>query len=79
MPATYAQRWLALALLTATQFIIVLDVAIVNVALPSIQVGPRLLARRTCSGSRARTPSPSAASSCSAAARPTCSGVDASS
>jgi EmrB/QacA subfamily drug resistance transporter len=37
MPATYAQRWLALALLTATQFIIVLDVAIVNVALPSIQ------------------------------------------
>ena len=43
MPATYAQRWLALALLTATQFIIVLDVAIVNVALPSIQRRPRLL------------------------------------
>ena len=31
------RRWAALALLTATQFMIVLDVAIVNVALPSIQ------------------------------------------
>ena len=31
------RRWLALVLLTATQFIVVLDVAIVNVALPSIQ------------------------------------------
>ena len=30
-------RWLALALLTVTQFMIVLDVAIVNVALPAIQ------------------------------------------
>ena len=30
-------KWLALALLCATQFIIVLDIAIVNVALPSIQ------------------------------------------
>ena len=32
------KKWLALALLCATQFIIVLDIAIVNVALPSIQV-----------------------------------------
>jgi EmrB/QacA subfamily drug resistance transporter len=32
------RRWLALILLCATQFIIVLDVAIVNVALPSIAV-----------------------------------------
>jgi len=31
------RRWLALALLTVTQFMIVLDVAIVNVALPAIQ------------------------------------------
>jgi EmrB/QacA subfamily drug resistance transporter len=31
------RRWLALALLAATQFMVVLDVAIVNVALPSIQ------------------------------------------
>src|SRR5829696_1148642 len=30
------RRWLALILLCATQFIIVLDIAIVNVALPSI-------------------------------------------
>ena len=45
MPVNHAHRWLALALLTATQFIIVLDVAIVNVALPSIQHRPRLLAQ----------------------------------
>lgn len=32
-----SRRWLALVLLCATQFILVLDVAIVNVALPSIQ------------------------------------------
>jgi EmrB/QacA subfamily drug resistance transporter len=32
------RRWLALILLCATQFIIVLDVAIVNVALPSIAI-----------------------------------------
>ncbi len=32
------KKWLALGLLCATQFIIVLDIAIVNVALPSIQV-----------------------------------------
>jgi EmrB/QacA subfamily drug resistance transporter len=32
------RKWLALALLCAVQFMVVLDVAIVNVALPSIQV-----------------------------------------
>ena len=47
------RRGLALALLAVAQFIVVLDAAIVNVALPS--------------------PSPSAASCCSAAAWPTCS------
>jgi EmrB/QacA subfamily drug resistance transporter len=31
------KRWLALALLSAVQFMVVLDIAIVNVALPSIQ------------------------------------------
>src|SRR4051812_49490464 len=31
-------RWLALALLCLVQFMVVLDIAIVNVALPSIQV-----------------------------------------
>ena len=32
------RRWFALALLCTVQFMVVLDVAIVNVALPSIQV-----------------------------------------
>src|SRR4051794_29835107 len=32
------RRWLALALLCVVQFMVVLDVAIVNVALPSIKV-----------------------------------------
>src|ERR1700754_965350 len=37
-PQTYPQdkKWLALALLAAAQFVVVLDAAIVNVALPSI-------------------------------------------
>ena len=38
MVATERQKWLALALLCAVQFMVVLDIAIVNVALPSIQV-----------------------------------------
>ena len=32
------RKWLALALLSVVQFMVVLDLAIVNVALPSIQV-----------------------------------------
>src|SRR6478735_10159880 len=32
-----SRRWLALALIVAAQFMVVLDVAIVNVALPSIK------------------------------------------
>jgi EmrB/QacA subfamily drug resistance transporter len=35
---TERRRWLALALLSAVQFMVVLDIAVVNVALPSIQV-----------------------------------------
>jgi hypothetical protein len=31
------KRWFALALLSAVQFMVVLDIAIVNVALPSIK------------------------------------------
>jgi hypothetical protein len=31
------RRWLALAVIVAAQFMVVLDVAIVNVALPSIK------------------------------------------
>src|SRR3989442_4900313 len=37
MVATDRRKWLALALLSAVQFMVVLDIAIVNVALPSIQ------------------------------------------
>jgi EmrB/QacA subfamily drug resistance transporter len=38
MIATERRKWLALALLCAVQFMVILDIAIVNVALPSIQV-----------------------------------------
>src|SRR5438874_8333079 len=38
MAASEQRKWLALALLSAVQFMVVLDIAIVNVALPSIQV-----------------------------------------
>ena len=38
MVASSQKKWLALALLSAVQFMVVLDIAIVNVALPSIQV-----------------------------------------
>ena len=37
-PEVGRRRWLALAVIVAAQFMVVLDVAIVNVALPSIQV-----------------------------------------
>ena len=37
MVASARRKWLALALLCAVQFMVVLDIAIVNVALPSIQ------------------------------------------
>src|SRR5204863_2632275 len=37
MVATERRRWLGLALLSAVQFMVVLDIAIVNVALPSIK------------------------------------------
>src|SRR6476659_6127698 len=36
MSASTDRRWLALALLAAAQFVVVLDASIVNVALPSI-------------------------------------------
>src|SRR5437016_1235246 len=38
MVASDRRKWLALALLSVVQFMVVLDIAIVNVALPSIQV-----------------------------------------
>src|ERR671921_773843 len=38
MVASERRKWLALALLSAVQFMVVLDIAIVNVALPSIKI-----------------------------------------
>src|SRR5881394_3295945 len=38
MIETHSKKWLALALLSAVQFMVVLDMAIVNVALPSIKI-----------------------------------------
>src|SRR5437899_12610118 len=38
MVASHRRKWLALALLSAVQFMVVLDIAVVNVALPSIKV-----------------------------------------
>jgi hypothetical protein len=38
MVASDRRKWLALALLSVVQFMVVLDIAIVNVALHSIQV-----------------------------------------
>ena len=37
MVATADRRWSALALIVTAQFMVILDVAIVNVALPSIK------------------------------------------
>src|SRR5207237_2420818 len=38
MVALHRRKWLALALLSAVQFMVVLDIAVVNVALPSIKL-----------------------------------------
>src|SRR4029079_6769678 len=38
MAATERRKWLALALLSAVPFMVILDIAIVNVALPSIKI-----------------------------------------
>ncbi len=38
MVASDRKKWFALALILAVQFMVILDVAIVNVALPSIQL-----------------------------------------
>src|SRR5438309_6899401 len=38
MVASDRRKWLALALLSVVQFMVVLDIAIVNVALPSIKI-----------------------------------------
>ena len=43
MPSSTTNKWLALALLAAAQFVVVLDASIVNVALPSIGSRSELL------------------------------------
>ena len=62
-PSSDNKRWLALAVIVAAQFMVVLDVAIVNVALPSIK-NDLASHRRACSGSLPPMRSSSAACSC---------------
>jgi hypothetical protein len=50
LPPKADRRWAALALIVTAQFMVILDVAIVNVALAVDQVGPRTSPRRTSSG-----------------------------
>ena len=52
---TRDSRWLALVVLCAGMLMIILDQTIVNVALPAIQDGPRVLRRRPGVG-RQRVP-----------------------
>ena len=63
-----SNKWLVLVLVCLAQFMVVLDATIVNVALPSIQRGLRLLRPPTCSGSSTPTRWSSAASCCWAGA-----------
>ena len=49
------RRWKALAVLGVAYLMVVLDISIVNVALPSIQDGSRLLDRGPPVGRRAAT------------------------
>ena len=66
-------RWAALALIVTAQFMVILDVAIVNVALPSIKSDLGLLADEPAVGRSPPTRSSSAARCCSAGGSPTCS------
>ena len=71
------RRWRAFAVLAVSFFMTVADLAIVNVALPTI--GRKLhMPESACSGSSPATRSPSAGSCCSAAAPRTCWGAAAS-
>ena len=64
-------------LIVAAQFMVVLDMSIVNVALASIKSNLALFPGEPPVGDHAPTRSPSAASCCSAAAWPTCSAAGA--
>ena len=44
------RKWLTLVAVAAGIFMLLLDVTIVNVALPGHRAGVRRVARRTCSG-----------------------------
>ena len=54
-PATDRRRWLILAVLCASVFIIVLDGTIVNVALPTLASASSARRPASCSGSSTRT------------------------
>ena len=66
MSSTASNKWLALALLAAAQFVVILDASIVNVAFPSIGADLNF-SQENLSGSSTPTCSCSAASCCSAA------------
>ena len=72
------RRWLALGLIAAAQFIVIMDTSIIGVALPEMQQ-TSASTRRTSAGSSTPTSSRSAVFCSSAAASPTCSGLAASS
>ena len=74
-PVRSARPGHVLALVSGAQFMIILDLAIVNVALPSIQVDLGA-SQADLQWVVSATASPSAASCCSAAASPTSSGDD---
>ena len=67
------RKWYILAAICVAQFMVVLDIAVVNVALPSIRTDLHFTGREPAVGAHRPTPSSSAASCCSAAAWPTCS------
>ncbi len=48
-PTGRSRRWVVLAVIVAAQFMVILDVAIVNVALPSIKTDLHF-SRTACSG-----------------------------
>ena len=66
-------RWLILVIACLAQFMVVLDITIVNIALPSVQRGLDFSVRQPAVGRQRLHARSSAASCCSAAAPRTCS------
>jgi MFS family permease len=76
MVASPRLKWFGLALLGAVQFMVVLDIAIVNVALPSIQTDLEF-SQANLQWVISAYALVSAGSCCSVGARPTCSAAGA--